>query len=214
VKLSDLRAQHASPCEITHQACWVDLLRHSARSAPDALRTLVAVSPEQLQAAHALVQKRYAWRGYQFKADQAETDSGEPTTLLAQAGAQLLATLTVRPRSPLYAERSYGDDIRQMCAAGRCIGELVRLAVERGVDWKGALDALVQGAYFVSRVLHALTDIVIEVNPRHVRFYERVFGFSVIATGGICSRVNAPSVLMLLDLEDFGRRVRASLAAR
>ena len=132
-------------------------------------------------------------------------------TLLTEASGQLLGTLTVRPRSPLYAEHSYGDDLRRLRRAGHRLGEVVKLAVESGVDWKGALDALVQGAYLVSRVVHALTDIVIEVNPRHVRFYEKVLGFRVMASGGVCSRVDAPSVLMLLDLEDFGQRVRSSL---
>jgi hypothetical protein len=72
------------------------------------------------------------------------------------------------------------------------------------------LDALVQAAYLVSHILHALTDVIIEVNPRHVRFYEKVLGFVQAATGGVCSRVGAPSVLMRLDLAGFGARVRAT----
>jgi len=43
--------------------------------------------------------------------------------------------------------------------AGRRVGELVKLAVEEGADWKAALDALGQSAYLVARVVHALTDV-------------------------------------------------------
>ena len=75
-----------------------------------------------------------------------------------------------------------------------------------------ALDALGQSAYLVTRVIHALTDVVIEVNPRHVRFYRRVFGFVVAGAGRLCTRVGAPSVLMQLDLEQFARRVQSLTA--
>lgn len=228
MKLSDLLATHARPVEITHQSRWIDLLREKPDSAARSsipqresrseLRTMVAVRPEQLEAANALVRKRYAWRGYpvatQDAGSQRAGERGEPVTLLAEAGDRLLGTLTVRPHSPLYAEDTYGGEIGGLRRAGHRLGEVVKLAVETGVDWKGALDALVQGAYLVSRVLHALTDVVIEVNPRHVRFYDKVLGFSVLANGGMCTRVAAPSVLMVLDLELFGRRVQANLASR
>jgi hypothetical protein len=46
------------------------------------------------------------------------------------------------------------------------------------------------------------------VNPRHVRFYRRVFGFAVAAAERVCERVGAPSVLLRLDLECFGRRLQ------
>jgi len=91
----------------------------------------------------------------------------------------------------------------------RRVGELIRLAIEEGSDWRPALDALVQSAYVVTRFMHALTDVVIEVNPRHVRFYQRVFGFVTAAAERFCTRVGAPSVLMLLDLDQFGRRLQS-----
>jgi hypothetical protein len=186
---------------------------------PSALgwRTVVAVLPEQLDAAEQLVRRRYAWRGYQLSSTEDLDPStpgtaGRRVTLLAENGGRTLGTLTVRPDSTqeLLAEKSYGTEIERLRREGHRIGELVKLAVEEGADWKAALDALVQSAYFVTRVVHALTDVVIEVNPRHVRFYERIFSFVVAAAGGVCSRVGAPSVLMRLDLEQFGRRLRLS----
>jgi hypothetical protein len=69
----------------------------------------------------------------------------------------------------------------------------------------------VQSAYLITRVVHALTDVVIEVNPRHVRFYQRVFGFVVGAAERMCERVGAPSVLLRLDLERFGRKLQLAV---
>ena len=182
------------------------------------LRTVVALHPEQRRAAEHLVRRRYAWRGYRASNDDCDRTTafaeGRPVTLLAEDGGRLLGTLTVRPDSPhgLLAEESYSTEIERLRGAGRRVGELVKLAVEEGVDWKAALNALVQSAYLITRVVHALTDVLIEVNPRHVRFYERVFGFVVAASERLCVRAGAPSVLMQLDLVQFGRRLQLAVA--
>jgi hypothetical protein len=41
---------------------------------------------------------------------------------------------------------------------------------------------------------------LIEVNPRHVRFYEVTLGFARLTGERLNRRVNAPAVLMSLDL--------------
>lgn len=183
------------------------------------LRTVVALHPEQYRAAEHLVRRRYAWRGYQASDDDFDQTTAidvecRPVTLLAEDGGRLLGTLTVRPDSShgLLAEQTYGTEIERLRSAGRRVGELVKLAVEEGVDWKAALNALVQSAYLITRVVHALTDVLIEVNPRHVRFYERVFGFVVAATERLCIRAGAPSILMQLDVAQFGRRLELPAA--
>jgi len=134
-----------------------------------------------------------------------------PVTLLAQTSESLVGTLTVRlpGATALFAEQSYGAEISDLRRSGRRVGELIRLAIEEGADWRSALDALVRSAYVVTRFMHALTDVVIEVNPRHAPFYERVFGFTRTAAQRFCLRVGAPSVLMLLELEQFGRRLES-----
>lgn len=177
-----------------------------------AWRTSIAVRPDQLMAAESLVLRRYAWRGYRSTAE-ARQEAGPRVMLLAEKDGTLMGTLTVRPDSPagLLAERTYGDEIQRLRSEGHRLGELVRLAVEEGADWKSALDALVQSAYFITHVVHSLTDVLIEVHPRHVRFYQRVFGFALAAAERVCERVGAPSTLLRLDLDHFGRRL--SLAA-
>jgi hypothetical protein len=243
VDKQEIVEQSALPLEILHSTHWIHPLLQSShfhsnnhrlsrevelrltgsapiRHADGGLRTVIAVRPEQIQAADQLVRRRYAWRGYRvaFLEDfEAGTPGSEgyPVTLLAEDREKLLGTLTVRPDSPqgLLAEESYGPEIERLRRDGRRIGELVKLAVEEGVDWKAALDALVQSAYLVTHVIHALTDVLIEVNPRHVRFYQRVFGFVVAAGERMCARAGAPSVLMQLDIAQFGRRLELSAAA-
>ena len=64
--------------------------------------------------------------------------------------------------------------------------------------------------------VHRCNDVLIEVNPRHVRFYERMLGFAQAAEERLDPEVNAPAVLMRLDLRHCadeierlgGRRLR------
>jgi hypothetical protein len=173
------------------------------------MRGVVALRRDQIEAAEDLVRRRYAWRGYSLSWD-ARALAAPIVTLLAQSADDVVGTLTVRPGGSegLLAEDAYGAEIHRLRRDGRRVGELIRLAMEEAADWRQALDALVQSAYVVTRFMHALTDVVIEVNPRHVRFYQRVFGFVTAAAERVCTRVGAPSVLMLLDLEQFGRRLQ------
>ena len=197
---------------------WLDSLLEETALCPSQLpptpaeriRGTVALRREQLQAADDLVRRRYAWRGYALSAGE-RAAAAPLVTLLAQSEDSVVGTLTVRPGGVygLFAERSYGDEIDALRKAGRQVGELVRLAMEEGADWRKALDALVRSAYVITRFMYALTDVVIEVNPRHARFYQRVFGFAVAGAERFCERVGAPSVLLLLDLQAFGRRLQS-----
>jgi hypothetical protein len=196
---------------------WLDaLLANSSKypaAAPstyDRVRGVVALRRDQVEAAEDLIRRRYAWRGYALCGD-AGALAAPFVTLLAQSGDEVVGTLSVRPGGAqgLLAEDAYGVEIERLRGEGRRVGELVRLAIEERGDWRPALDALVQSAYVVTRFMHALTDVVIEVNPRHVRFYQRVFGFVAAAAERFCTRVGAPSVLMLLDLDQFGRRLQS-----
>ena len=238
MKLSDLRQEHAQPLEFSYDSRWLGPLLRESRSGkvihartpksdfrprtPDRqlahdgrLRTLVAVSPGQREAVEKLVRRRYAWRGYSLPQrdhadDVAAPDPEANVTLVAEHQGALVGTLTLRLDSPqgLLAEQTYGEEIERVRSQGRRVGELVRLAMEEGVDWKPVLDALLQATYLVGRVVHSMTDVFIEVNPRHVRFYQRVFGFAAATAERLCTRVGAPSVLMHLDLEEFSQRLK------
>ena len=208
-RVPTLEILHETPCI----AQLLDRPKVVALSAHAAWHTSIAVRSDQIRAAAELVCRRYSWRGYRIGAETSAvpcSEDGSRVVLLAQNAGRLMGTLTVRRDTPqgLLADNAYSDEIQEMRSAGRRVGELVQLAIEEGADWRGALDALVQSAYLITRVIQGLTDVVIEVNPRHVRFYQRVFGFVVAAAERFCERAAAPGVLLSLDLESFGRRLQ------
>ena len=86
--------------------------------------------------------------------------------------------------------------------------ELRRLAVRDSVDSRMVLAELFRAGYCIGRLVHGATDALIEVNPRHAGFYSRVFGFVRLGDEWICARVNAPAVLMHLDVSKLDLRLR------
>lgn len=177
-----------------------------------ALSISVAESPEALAEAIRLVRRRYAWRGYeteQLADDAASCAQPNEVTLLAEADRTSLGTLTLRLDSPLGlgAEESYPGTIAAAREEGRRVCELTRFAIAETPYRKTILASLFSLAYAVGRTNHGVTDVFVEVNPRHVGFYRRAFGFAVTAGERFCERVRAPSVLLRLELAELERRL-------
>jgi hypothetical protein len=55
-------------------------------------------------------------------------------------------------------------------------------------------------AYIYAHRLNRCTDLLVEVNPRHVLFYKRMLGFTDCGPERLDPRVGAPAVLLRLDL--------------
>ena len=69
-------------------------------------------------------------------------------------------------------------EVRQLQAQGRKLCEFTKLAVDESVRSQAILGAIFHVACIYVINLHRCTDVLIEVNPRHVRFYERMLGLS------------------------------------
>jgi hypothetical protein len=180
-----------------------------------ALHIAVAKRPEQFAAAWNLIRERYAWRGYELenpagaRAESRHERSSQEITFLVASGPATIGTLTLGLDGAhgLRAEAAHRDVIDPFRIAGHRVCELTHLALAKGVDSKAVLASLFSLAHAVGRTLHDVTDVFIEVNPRHVGFYSRVLGFLVAAGEKFCERVRAPSVLLHLELEALELRL-------
>ena len=121
-----------------------------------------------------------------------------------------LGTLTLRLDGPhgLRAEGAHGDVVQGVRVAGKRVCELTRLAVADGATSRAVLAALFNLAYAAADTLHGVTDVFIEVNPRHVAFYSRILGFVAVTGETFCERVRAPSVLLHVEMTALGGRLR------
>ena len=207
----ELASTQASP------GTGIQHLLHAIPSANvDDFRVAVARSREELDAAHGLVHRRYRWRGYaidrptgDLQRGDADASSHREITIIAAAGdAGTIGTCTLGFDGPrgLQADASYGDVIRKARDAGRRVGEITRLAVD-SADSKAVLASLFNLAYITGKAMGDVTDVFIEVNPRHVLFYRRTLGFTVAGGERICRRAGAPSVLLHVEMEALALRL-------
>ncbi len=159
-----------------------------------------ADSFSQRSSASLLINRMYASRGYP---STPLPDKRPPTriTLVASEDDTTVGTITVGFDSSeglqvdsLFSERA--DALRD---AGRAICEFTTLAVDRMVNSRRVLASLFHVAYICAHRVMDFDDLLIEVNPRHVSFYQRMLGFEAIGPQRFNQRVKAPAVLMSLD---------------
>ena len=70
------------------------------------------------------------------------------------------------------------------------------------------LASLFHVAYIYAHKINNLDNLLIEVNPRHVRYYEEMLGFKVVGRARHNLRVNAPAVLLSLELSYAQDQIR------
>lgn len=147
-----------------------------------------------------LISKMYATRGY--KVGKMEPDPNR-ITLTATDKGNTIGTVTLGIDSPvgLLADEVFRDKIDAFRARGSKVCEITKLAVDSGVHSKMALAALFHTLFIYGRYLHNCTDVFIEVNPRHRRFYESLLGFKSQAEVRQNTRVNAPAYLLSVSLD-------------
>jgi hypothetical protein len=219
--VSNSQRQYAPARNNNNDGTWLDSLLQSsvvcgaAEAAQKGCYIRVATRTQQLEAAEELVRKRYEWRGYQVPRTQdtyVGSVSRRVVIVAEKSCGGLLGTVSVRPDSPrgLLAEMTYGSEIQALRQRGHLLGEVVKLAVDNSAASRFVAETLIRCAYLISHKAHERSHVVIEVNPRHVRFYEKVLGCVVIAAERLCARVDAPSVLMELHLDQFERRLQAT----
>lgn len=149
--------------------------------------------------ANILVHTRYAARGY--KTSSGEAPATKPVTLIATDQHETIGTISigVDAADGLLADDLFMQEIDLLRERGHRICEFTKLAMDHVVTSKRVLASLFHTAYIWAHRLMGCDDVVIEVNPRHVRYYQRALGFTVIGPERLNRRVEAPAVLLQLD---------------
>jgi hypothetical protein len=147
-----------------------------------------------------LINKMYAWRGYgnghQVKANPSRI------TLTASDKDRVIGTVTlgIDSEEGLLADDIFRPEIDARRQAGGKVCELTKLAFDPDIRSKFALASLFHIVFIYGRRMHGCSDVFIEVNPRHRRFYETMLGFKRVCEMRMNTRVNAPAVLLWVDI--------------
>ena len=179
----------------------IDLLPDGP-AGPRRFKVKSADSSERRSRVNSLLKDRYGWRGYQ----QVSLPT-DPTvnrfTLTAVEDDAVIGTITVAFDNParLGADEAFGPEITALRSQGRKICEFTKLAIDPVVGTKRVLATLFHVAYIVAHRIRGFDMLLMEVNPRHVRYYERMLGCRVLASERVNKSVNAPAVLLGAEFE-------------
>ncbi len=173
-------------------------------ASPDIDRTItvrLADDHDARNGARMLVNRMYSWRGYGDR----HVIPIAPThaTFTASDDERTVGTITLAIDSAagLAADKIFRaeiDSFRRVPGAKVC--ELTKLAFDAEVPSKPLLASLFHIVFIYGQRRHRCTDLFIEVNPRHRRFYEAMLGFKAIGDLKTNDSVGAPSQLMWLQV--------------
>jgi hypothetical protein len=155
-----------------------------------------------------LINRRYSWRGYGN--DHQIPATPHHATFTASNDYETLGTITLAVDSAmgLAADATFKeelDDFRRV--PGTTVCELTKLAFESALPAKPMLAALFHIVFIHGQLTHDCTDLFIEVNPRHRRYYETMLGFTKVGPLKVNASVAAPSQLMWLRICDIRDRI-------
>jgi len=164
-------------------------------------RIRLADTADGRNSASMLIDKMYSWRGY----STAKTirEGINQITLTATEDHTVIGTISLNIDSPagLQADETFKDEINIIRNRGGKVCEFTKLAFDPGIRLKQVLASVFHVAFIYARYIQKCTDLFIEVNPRHRRYYEGMLGFKRQGDVKSNPRVNAPAVLLWLDLD-------------
>ncbi|MCP5271904.1 MAG: long-chain N-acyl amino acid synthase [Burkholderiaceae bacterium] len=155
-----------------------------------------------------LLRSRYAWRGYQ-SVSLAASQTLDRFTLVALDDEQPLGTITVAfdMGKALGADDAFRTELNELRAAGVKLCEFTKLAVDPTTATKRVLAALFHVAYIVAHRVRGFDQLVIEVNPRHQRYYERMLGMTQLGPERMNRAVNAPAILLTTPFDHIREQI-------
>ena len=158
--------------------------------------------------ANILVKRRYAWRGYE-NAGLPQDDSANRITLIATEHDETIGTITVGLDSAegLFVGEVFPDHVDRLRHQGHRVCEFTKLAMDPILGSKRVLASLFHVAYLIAHRVREYDTLLIEVNPRHVAYYRRMLDCTVLEEARLNPRVNAPAVLLHLDLHHTRRQI-------
>ncbi len=168
----------------------------------------VADTDEGRSSASLLINKMYAWRGY--AGSHRVDDDPNRITLSASDHGHVCGTVTLGIDSDigLLADEVFRDEIDAFRQRGAKVCEITKLAFNPESSSKVALASLFHILFIYGRYLHKCTDVFIEVNPRHRRFYQTMLGFRILGGMRANPRVDAPAYLLWTSLDAVDEQIR------
>jgi len=190
---------------------------------PPRFRIIVASDRATRERAYALAHRVYHRMGYVTGEGNSlcvslHDTSSHTLTLLAQDSAgNDCATISLvfdakESVIGLPCDEIYRNEVDALRRAGCKLAEVTRLAIDDQCSGaKELLLHLFNQCYIFARIVRQQTDLLIEVNPRHVAYYQRLLRFRQAGPERSCARVQgAPALLLRLNFDEIEATVKHS----
>jgi hypothetical protein len=184
----------------------------------------VASDHDTRRKAYALAYRVYRRCGYveesttQLCVSPYDAFTGTITLLAEDKNGREIGTVSLVFDSPLGLPCSeiYGEEVNAVRNQGRKLVEVTRLAIEEDApNPRNLLLHLFSLSYIFARHVGGCTDMIIEVNPRHVDYYRRFLRFDQIGPERPCPRVkDAPAVLMCMNFSHIEAALQGHAGGR
>jgi hypothetical protein len=154
-----------------------------------------------------LINKMYGWRGYGDKHKVEENPNR--ITLSATDKGMVIGTVTlgIDSEAGILADEIFHDEIQKVRARGGKVCEVTKLAFDPTVRSKMALASLFHVLIIYAHYRFHCTDLFIEVNPRHRRYYEAMLGFTTVGEVRQNPRVDAPAYLLRVGMDYVNQQI-------
>ena len=168
----------------------------------------IADSGHERADASILIDRMYATRGYLSSALPNRAPDNR-ITLVASEDDSTIGTITMGfdIGRGLLVDQLFGPEVAVLREQGLQLAEFTKLAIDGAARSKRVLASLFHAAYMFAHPIKRADRLLIEVNPRHVGYYRRMLGFERLSDARLNPRVNAPAVLMVLDLHHAQRQI-------
>lgn len=154
-----------------------------------------------------LINKMYGWRGYGDKHKVEENPNR--ITLSATDKGMVIGTVTlgIDSEAGILADEIFHDEIQKVRLRGGKVCEVTKLAFDPTVRSKMALASLFHVLIIYAHYRFHCTDLFIEVNPRHRRYYEAMLGFTTVCEVRQNPRVDAPAYLLRVGMDYVNQQI-------
>jgi N-acyl amino acid synthase FeeM len=167
----------------------------------DSMTIRLADCEGQRSGANMLLKRMYSWRGYGGHHQLPNAPNCVAFTATSHDDVIGTLTLTVDSAAGLALDRTFCEEIDSFRRApGARLCELTKFAFDTSSPARPRLAALFHIIFIYGSMHYDCTDLFIEVNPRHCRFYEAMLGFTRVGAPKTNVAVNAPSQLMWLNV--------------
>jgi hypothetical protein len=165
----------------------------------------LADTPEVLAIASGILSRAYATAGYGH--DHAVLMSEHRVPFVACVDGEIVGTLTLTADSAdgISFERTFPEIVARLRSDGAHLCELTQFAFDI-IAPRPVIAALFAAIFDYGSRRFSCSDLLIEVNPAHRRFYERQLGFEQIGPERTNGKVGAPAVPMGLHMTEIVRQ--------